>query len=53
MAQTVECDGAVRCRGKGVAKCYGYDRAVLRAGRKEGLCVPCQEGGEVEGGRRS
>ena len=52
MAKTVQCDGAVRCRGKVVAidKCYGYDRAVLRAAHKDGLCVPCQEGEEVEGG---
>ena len=53
MAKTVQCDGAARCRMKVVAKCYGYDRAVLRAARKDGLCVPCQEGEEVEGGRRS
>ena len=50
VAKTVQCDGAVRCRGKVVAKCYGYDRAVLRAAHKDGLCVPCQEGEEVEGG---
>ena len=50
VAKTVQCDGAVRCRGKVVAKCYGYNRAVLRAAHKDGLCVPCQEGEEVEGG---
>ena len=37
-------------RGKVVAKCYGYDRAVLHGAHKDGLCVPCQEGEEVEGG---
>ena len=50
MAKTVQCDGAVRCMGKVVAKCYGYDRAVLHGAHKDGLCVPCQEGEEVEGG---
>ena len=42
--------GAVRYRGKVVAKCYGCERAVLCAAHKYGLCVPCQEGEEVEGG---
>ena len=37
-------------RGKVVTKCYGYDRAVLHGAHKDGLCVPCQEGEEVEGG---
>ena len=50
MAKTVQCDRPVRCRGKDVAKCYGYDRAVLHGAHKDGLCVPCQEGEEVEGG---
>ena len=52
VAKTVQCDGAVRCRGKVVANCYGCNRAVLCAAHKDGLCVPRQEGGEVEGGRR-
>ena len=50
MAKTVQCEGAVRCRGKVVAKCYGCERAVLCAAHKDGLCVPCQEGEGVEGG---
>ena len=50
VAKTVQCHGAVRCRGKVVAKCYGYDWAVLRAAHKDGLCVPWQVGEEVEGG---
>ena len=48
MAKTVPCEGAVRCRGKFVAKCYGYDRAALYAAHKDGLYVPCQEGEEEE-----
>ena len=52
MANTVECEGAVRCRGKVVAKCYGCDRAALCAAHKDGLCVACQEGEEPEGGGR-
>ena len=47
VAKTVQCDGAVRCRGKVVANCYGCNRAVLCAAHKDGLCVPCQEGEEV------
>ena len=50
VAKTVQCEGAVRCRGKVVANCYGCNRAVLCAAHKDGLCVPCQEGEEVEGG---
>ena len=50
MAKTVPCEGAVRCRGKVVAKCYGCDGAALCAAHKDGLCVPCQEGEEPEGG---
>ena len=50
VAKTVQCDGAVRCRGKVVANCYGCNRTVLCAAHKDGLCVPCQEGEEVEGG---
>ena len=37
-------------RGKVVANCYGCNRAVLCVAHKDGLCVPCQEGEEVEGG---
>ena len=48
--KTVQCEGAVRCRGKVVAKCYGGQRAVLCAAHKDVLFVPCQEGEEVEGG---
>ena len=50
MAKTVPCEGAVRCRGKVVAKSYGCDRPALCAAHKDGLCVPCQEGEEPEGG---
>ena len=50
MAKTVPCEGAVRCRGKVVAKCYGCDQAALCAAHKDGPCVPCQEGKEPEGG---
>ena len=48
--KTTACEGAVRCRGKVVAKCYGRERAGLCAAHKDGLCVPCQEGEEPEGG---
>ena len=50
VAKTVPSQGAVRCRGKVVAKCYGCERAALCAAHKDGLCVPCQEGDEQEGG---
>ena len=33
-----------------MAKCYGCERAALCAAHKEGLCVPCQQGEEQEGG---
>ena len=49
VAKTVPCEGAVKCRGKVVAKCYG-ERAD--AAHNDGLCVPCQEGEEPEGGRK-
>ena len=49
VAKTVQCDGAVRCRGKVVANCYGCNRLILCTAHKDGLCVPCQEGEEVEG----
>ena len=54
--KTVPCQGAVACRGKVVAKCYGCERAGLCATHKDGLCVPChereehEEGGGVGGG---
>ena len=50
VAKTVQCEGAVRCRGKVVANCYGCNRAVLCAAHKDGLYVPCQEGEVVDGG---
>ena len=50
MAKTVQCDGAVRCRGKVVANCHGCNRMILCTAHKDGLCVPCQEGEEAEGG---
>ena len=50
VAKTVHCEGAVRCTGKVVAKCYGCDRAALCAAHKDGLCVPCHEGEEPERG---
>ena len=50
VARTVQCDGAVRCRGKVVANCYGCNRLILCTAHKDGLWVPCQEGEEVEGG---
>ena len=53
VAKTVPCEGAVRCRGKVVAKCYGCGEALFCAAHKDGLCVSCQEGEEQEGGRRS
>ena len=43
VAKTAPREGAVRCRGKVVAKCYGCDRAALCAAHKDGLCVPCHE----------
>ena len=50
VAKTVPCQGAFRCRGKVVAKCYGCGRAILCAAHKDGLCVTCHEGEEQEGG---
>ena len=41
VAKTAPCEGAVGCRGKVVAKCYGCERAGLCAAHKDGLCVPC------------
>ena len=49
-AKKAPCEGAVRCRGKFVAKCCGRELAGLCAAHKDGLCVPCQEGDEPEGG---
>ena len=49
-AQTAPCEGAVGCRGKVVAKCYGCERVGLCAAHKDGLYVPRQEGEEPEGG---
>ena len=48
--KTAPCEGAVRCRGKVVAKCYCCERAGWCAAHKDGLCVPCQQGEEHEGG---
>ena len=48
--KTVPCQGAVRCWGKVVAKCYGCERGGLCAAHKDGLCVPCQEGEKHQGG---
>ena len=50
VAKTVPCEGAARCKGKVVAKCYGCVRAALCAAHKDGHSVPCQEGEELEGG---
>ena len=50
VAKTVQYDGAVRCRGKVVANYYGCNRLILCTAHKDGLCAPCQEGEEVEGG---
>ena len=50
MAKTIPCEGAIRCRGKVVGKCYGCDRAALCAPAKDGLCVPYQKGEEPERG---
>ena len=50
--KTAPCEGAVRCREKVVAKWYGCERAGLCAAHKDGLCVPCHEGEEPEGGGR-
>ena len=44
------CEGAVTCRGKVVAKCYGCEREGLCAAHKDGLCVPRHEGEEHERG---
>ena len=49
-AETAPLEGAFRCRGKVVAKCYGCERAGLCTAPKDGLCVPCQEGEDPEGG---
>ena len=49
-AKTAPSEGAVKCRLKVVAKCYGREWAGLCAAHKDGLCVPCQEGEEPEGG---
>ena len=49
-ANTAPCKRAVRCRGKVLAKCYGCEPAGLCTAHKDGLCVPCQEGEEPEGG---
>ena len=48
--KTVPCEGAARCTGKVVAKCYGCDRAALCATHKDGLWSQCQEVEELEGG---
>ena len=50
VAKTMPCDWAATCKGKVVAKCYSCDWAALCATHKDGLCVPCQEGEEPEGG---
>ena len=50
VAETVPCEGLARCKRKVLAKCYGCNRTALCATYKEGLCVPCQEGEEPEGG---
>ena len=50
VAKRVQCDGAVRCREKVEANCYGCNRIILCTANKDGLCVPCQEGEEAEGG---
>ena len=47
VATTVQCDGALRSRGKVVANCYGCNRLILCTAHKDGLCVPCQEEEEV------
>ena len=33
-----------------VANCYGCNQLILCTAHKDGLCVPCQQGEEVEGG---
>ena len=48
-AKAATCQGGIRCKGKVVAKCYGYNREFLYRAHKDGLCVPCQEGEEVGG----
>ena len=48
-AKTALCEGAVRCRGKVVAKCYGCEQAGLCTAHKDGLFVPCQEGEDPKG----
>ena len=48
VAKTVQCEGAVRCRGKVVAKCYGCERAVVRRPQRWPLCAML--GGEEGGG---
>ena len=40
--------GAVRCRGKVVAKCYGCDKSGIYGDYKDGLCVPCHDGEEPQ-----
>ena len=53
VAKTVTCQGAVRCRGKVVAKCYGCEWVVLCAAHKHGLeiCVPRRHRGHPRDGR--
>ena len=48
--KTAPCEGAVRCMGKIVAKCYGCKRVGLCAAHKDGRCVPCHEGEAREWG---
>ena len=50
VAKTLPCEGAARCKGKVVTNFYGCERAALCAEHKDGLCVPCHEGEEPEGG---
>ena len=45
VAKTVPCEGAVRCRGKVVAKCCGWDRAALCATHKLRWSVCAMPGG--------
>ena len=52
VAKTVQCDRGVRCRGKVVAQCYGYDRAFCAPPTKMALVCHARRGRRWRGGGR-